>query len=399
MNRLLGTLWRVYGGDGADRPPDLDATLRRLRANTPVPVFWLLGKTQSGKTSVVRFLTGASDAVVGSGFRPTTRTTRRFEFPTPEAPLLTFLDTRGLDEPGYDPTHDIAQLDRLAHVVIVTVKATDFAQATVRAVLEPVRRASPSRPVVLCVTCLHEAIPRKPLPEPYPAEWLDPPEPAAGSDTAVPDDLRRCLAAHTRAFAGLVDAVVPIDLTRPEDGFPNPNYGGEQLKATLLRVLPAAYRQTLLRLSEATETLKDVHRRHAEPIILGYATLAATAGAVPVPLVDLFLIPGIQAKMARHLAGVYGQPFTPERFKEIVAAVGVGLLSRHLARQATKLIPFLGSAVGAAVAGATTYALGRALCYYYQAVCEGHVPDAESLKVYYQQQYAEAERRFRVGNR
>lgn len=429
MNRLLGTLWRICGGDGEDRPPDLDATLRRLRADTPVPVFWLLGKTQSGKTSVVRFLTGAPDAVVGSGFRPTTRTTRRFEFPTPEAPLLTFLDTRGLDEPGYDPTDDIARLDPLAHVVIVTVKATDLAQGTVRAVLEPVRRASPSRPVVLCVTCLHEAIPRKPLPEPYPAEWLDlpvaTPDTTAGmaavtdtiagmaasevavpgvavraaGPTAVPDDLRRCLAAHTRAFAGLVDAVVPIDLTRPEDGFPDPNYGGEQLKATLLRFLPAAYRQTLLRLSEATETLKDVHRRHAEPIILGYATLAATAGAVPVPLVDLFIIPGIQVRMARHLAGVYGQPFSPERFREVAAALGVGLLARHLARQATKLLPFLGSAVGAAVAGATTYALGRALCYYYQAVCEGHVPDAAALKVYYQQQYAEAERRFRVGNR
>ncbi|MBA4062383.1 MAG: hypothetical protein C0501_01505 [Isosphaera sp.] len=395
----------MFGG-GSDRPPDLDATLRALRAKTPAPVFWLLGKTQSGKTSIIRFLTGANDAVIGAGFRPTTRTTRRFEFPTPDAPLLSFLDTRGLDEPGYDPAADLAALDPQAHVVVVTAKATDLAQGNVRAVLEPARRANPSRPVVLCVTTLHEATPRQPHPVPYPwgqesgvGSRQDPagssPTPDSGLPTPVPDDLRRSIDEHARAFAGLYDALVPIDLTRPEDGFPDPDYGGEQLKQTLLRVLPGAYRQTLLRLKEATDALKDVHLRHAEPVILGYSTTAATAGAVPVPFVDLLVIPGVQARMARHLAGLYGQPMTADRYKEIAAAVGVGLVSRQLARQATKFIPVVGSAVGAAVAGASTYALGRALCYYFQAACEGHVPDAAALKAYFQEQYAAAETKWK----
>jgi uncharacterized protein (DUF697 family)/predicted GTPase len=386
MSGLLTTIRRMFSR-GSDRPPDLDATLRELRAKTPAPVFWLVGKTQSGKTSIIKFLTGADDAVIGSGFRPTTRTTRRFEFPTAEAPLLGFLDTRGLDEPGYDPTTDIAQLDPAAHVVIVTAKATDFAQGNVRAMLEPLRRANPSRPVVLCVTTLHEAIPRQPHPTPYPF--------AGGDPAAVPDDLRRCIEEHARAFEGLYDALVPIDLTKPDDGFPEPNYGGEELKATLLRVLPAAYRQTLLRLKDATDALKDVHLRHAEPVILGYSTMAATAGAVPVPFVDMIVIPGVQARMAQHLATLYGQPMNATRFREIAAAVGVGLVSRQLARQATKFIPVLGSAVGAAVGGASTYALGRALCYYFQAVCEGHVPSAESLKAYYQEQYTAAETKWK----
>ncbi len=414
MSRLLGTIKRMFGG-GSDRPPDLDATLTELRAKTPTPVFWLIGKTQSGKTSIIKYLTGADDAVIGSGFRPTTKTTRRFEFPTPEAPLLSFLDTRGIDEPGYDPTADIAALDPLAHIVIVTAKATDFAQGNVRAALEPIRRANPSRPIVLCVTTLHEAIPRQPHPEPYP--WSQESgvrsqeserqgtENTAGSGSSLPpvsrplspeyDDLRRCIEEHTRAFEGLYDALVPIDLTKPEDGFPEPNYGGEYLKETLLRLLPGAYRQTLLRLKEATDTLKDVHLRHAEPVILGYSTMAATAGAVPIPFVDMIIIPGIQARMAQHLGKLYGQPMNNERFKEIAAAVGVGLVSRQLARQATKFIPMVGSAIGAAVGGASTYALGRALCYYFQAVCEGHVPSADTLKAYYQEQYAAAEHKWK----
>ena len=54
---------------------------------------WLFGKTQSGKTSIIKFLTGASDAEIGSGFRPCTRFSREYDFPNAEAPLLSFLDT------------------------------------------------------------------------------------------------------------------------------------------------------------------------------------------------------------------------------------------------------------------------------------------------------------------
>ena len=183
-----------------------------------------------------------------------------------------------------------------------------------------------------------------------------------------------------RRSRGSTMPLVTLDFTKPEDQFPDPNYGGEYLKETLLRLLPDAYRQTLLRLKEATDALKDVHLRHAVPVIMGYSTMAATAGAVPVPFVDMIIIPGIQARMAHHLAGLYGQPMTTDRFKEIAAAVGVGMVSRQLARQATKFIPVVGSAVGAAIGGASTYALGRGLCYYFQAACEGHVPDAASLK-------------------
>ena len=375
MAQVWSTLKRIFRKDDGP-PPDLDATLAELRAKTPAPVFWLLGKTQSGKTSIIRQLTGADDAVIGSGFRPCTKTSRQYQYPSTEAPLMTFLDTRGVDEPGYEPAEDIAAFDALAHVVIVTAKATDFAQGNIRAALEPIRRAGPSRPVILCVTCLNEAIPRQPHP-PY-GQW--------------PEPLQRAIDEHQRAFASLFDVCVPIDLTKPEDGFPDPGYGGGQLKRAILDVLPNAYRQTLLRLKDATEVLKDVHLRHAVPVIVGYSSMAASAGAVPVPFVDLFLLPGIQSRMVTHLAKLYGQPMTAERFKEIAATLGIGMMARQAVRQLTKFIPFVGSVAGAAVAWASTYALGRAFCYYYQAVCEGHVPDASALKKYYQEQYAAAEK-------
>src|SRR5438876_8961162 len=161
MSQLWGVVKRIFSKNDSP-PPDLEATLAELRTKTPAPVFWLLGKTQSGKTSIIRYLTGADDAVIGSGFRPCTRTSRQFQFPTPDAPLLSFLDTRGVDEPGYEPTEDIAAFNDRAHLVIVTAKATDFAQGNIRHALEPIRRASPSDRLQ------GEAIPRQPHPTPNP---------------------------------------------------------------------------------------------------------------------------------------------------------------------------------------------------------------------------------------
>ena len=78
----------------------------------------------------------------------------------------------------------------------------------------------------------------------------------------------------------------------------------------------------------------------------------------------------------------------------MATSLGIGILARQAVREVVKFIPYVGSVAGAAVAWASTYALGRAFCYYYQAVCEGHVPDAQALKKYYHEQYASAEKGF-----
>src|SRR5437588_6633483 len=117
---MLQALKQLFSTERRDAR--LQKRLDELRHHTPVPVFWLFGKTQSGKTSIIKFLTGADDAEIGQGFRPCTRFSRQYQFPTGEAPLLTFLDTRGVDEPGYDPAEDLARFDADAHVMVVTAK-------------------------------------------------------------------------------------------------------------------------------------------------------------------------------------------------------------------------------------------------------------------------------------
>src|SRR5688572_4537404 len=144
---MLGPIRRLFSP--AAREERLKEHLEKLRDRVAAPVLWLVGKTQSGKTSIIRYLSGSLEAQIGQGFRPCTRFSRKYPFPKAEAPLITFLDTRGLEEPGYDPREDLEAFDREAHAVLVVVKALDHAQEKVLKALRVIRDARPDRPVVL----------------------------------------------------------------------------------------------------------------------------------------------------------------------------------------------------------------------------------------------------------
>jgi uncharacterized protein (DUF697 family) len=423
---MLDNIKRLFSKEA--RAAALKQRLEKLRAEAPIPVFWLIGKTQTGKTSIIKFLTGAEDAEIGQGFKPCTRYSRRYQFPTPEAPLLTFLDTRGMDEPGYDPKEDLAQLDAVAHVVILTVKVLDHALEEFIKHWRIIRRRRLDRPAVLALTCLHEAYPQQQHVLPYP--FGDRPEtwptlgqkPAAATAQAaaaqhgralnahlldahaerngaaarpLPASLLQNLEAQRVRFHGLCDYIAPVDLTPPAEGFNEPNYGGDMLKADLLASLPGGYRQTLLMLDAATHELQDLYARQAMPYILGYTSLAATAGAFPIPWVDLLVLPGIQTRMISHLAELYGQPLSAQRFLELASTLGMGLVVRQAVREVVKFIPIVGSLAGATLAATSTYALGKAFCFYYSAVHKGHVPRPEALRHYYQEQLTRAAQEWR----
>jgi predicted GTPase len=120
----LDRVWKAIGdvlfNRAQTRAPD--AAEARQRAQAAAPVVWLLGKTGAGKTAVISALTGDSRAEIGEGFAPCTRTAAFYDVPL-QAPLLRFLDTRGLGETSYDPTTDIAWCEGQSHLVLVAVGA------------------------------------------------------------------------------------------------------------------------------------------------------------------------------------------------------------------------------------------------------------------------------------
>jgi uncharacterized protein (DUF697 family) len=388
MLDAIRRLWNTIDPTG----PTAEWTRARdeLLRKAPVPVFWLFGKAQSGKTSVVRFLTGAEHAVIGDGFKPTTKFSSEYAFPSGQTPILKFLDTRGVGEPNYDPAQDLAKFNDTAHLVVVAVRAMDHAQESVVVPLRRLREAKPARPVLLLLTCLHDGYLGKQHPAKYPFGSPD-------EATAVPTDLARSIAAQKERFAGLFDRAVPVDLTTPDDGFEQTDYGGPELKAALADLLPAALRQTVLGVGEVVAELEKLYEQRAEPVIRMYAGMAAGAGAIPVPWVDLPVVAGVQAKMAHALGDVYGQPMESRRFLEMAGAVGLGLLARQALREAAKFIPGVGALAGGALSAASTYALGRACCWYYGRLLHGHVPRPDEFRNVFSRQMSAAEMFWKSG--
>ena len=366
-------------------PAKLDAALREARARQPLPVLWLLGKAQAGKTSIIRALTGSEAAEIGNGFQPCTRTARFYDFPA-EAPLVRFLDTRGLGEVAYDPAEDIQYCESRAHLVLGVMKAADVRQDEVFEVLRAIRRRHPEWPVVIAQTGLHELYPpggEHVLPYPYDREPLP---------LQVPNDLARALFEQRQRLGRLPGSApmrwVPIDLTLPEDGWEPANYGLDAFW-TAIGDVSTLRLQTML---QGDAGVRDAYARTAYPHIVGHAVAAAGVGALP--LVDMVGVPAIQAKLLHVLATLYGQTWDRRAVSEFLGLLGVGIgagyLARLLGREVVKLLPGWGQTVGAVwgatASGATTFALGKAAGYYFASRREDRPVDAEMLR----QVYAEA---------
>ncbi len=368
----------------------LNQRLQEIHRDLPAPVFWLLGKAQSGKTAIIRALTGSDRAEIGNGFRPCTRTAQIYPFPDEENCLVRFLDTRGLGEVAYDPSEDIRLLERQAHCLMVVIKAMDHAQQCVLEAARAILKAHPEWPLLVVQTTLHEGYPTPQTPHIVPYPYASDPLPPT-----VPEALMRSLNAQRQWFRGLPARFVPVDFTLPEDGYDPVSYGLEALWEAIEEAVPLGLRAMLSEADAARRILRDVYFRTAHPHIISYSIAAGVVASVPAPMVDIPLFLGIQAKLFHTLASIYGQEMSAQRVGEISGALGVGFLVRWGGRELLKFIPGLGSAASALFAAASTYALGCTLCLYFSHLRRGDVPDPAVLRKLYNEQYAEGRRRLR----
>ena len=366
----------------------LGALLSRVRRELPQPVFWLLGKSQSGKTSIIRALTGSDRAEIGNGFRPCTRRAQLYPFPNEAEAFVRFLDTRGLGEVEYDPAEDVQVLENQAHCLMVVIKAMDHAQRGVLEPLKTIRKSHPDWPLIVVQTALHEGYsePRTPHVVPYPYE-------ASPFPATVPPRLARSILKQREWFDGYRARFVPVDFTLPEDGYDPEHYGLDALWGSIEEAVPLGLRAML---GEHRKPFRDAYFQTAQPHVISYAVIAGAAAGLPVPLVDVPLLIAVQAKMFHSIASIYGQEISAGRMGEIASTLGIGFAARMGGRELLKLIPGLGSAVAALFAAASTYALGCTLCAYFSIVREGDVPDAAKLRELYEEKYKEGRRRLKT---
>jgi uncharacterized protein (DUF697 family) len=382
-DRLLAAISESLFGDVSGRGTN-DTESARQRAQDSALVVWLLGKTGAGKTAIVAALTGDPRAEVGQGFEPCTRTAGFYDVPR-EAPLLRFLDTRGLGEASYDAASDISWCEDQSHLVLVAMQVSDPAQDVMLRALQQARRRHPDWPVVVAQTGLHRLYPsgmKHPIPYPYTGGPEDETQPS------LPHPLRQALAHQRKLFDGLRGSpprFVPVDFTAPEDGFAPHDYGLEALWGVLEETGPVAF-EALHR--ARADVQSDLIRARARPLILGCGAAAAGAGAVPLPIVGVGGLASVIAMMLRALSARYEVAWTPRTFGQFGGAVGGGVLAwwslRYGLREMLKLIPGLGTVaagtLNAAAGFAITVAIGEAACVWLAYQRHGQVAPTDAVR-------------------
>jgi uncharacterized protein (DUF697 family) len=363
--------------------------LQQVRSELPTTEAILLGKPQTGKSSVVRALTGGDATIVGQGFRPHTQHTTRYAYPTEDLPLLTFVDTVGLGDGRQAVAEIVSELsaDITAHaasrIFIVTVKVGDFATDSLKQIVRALRSQFPQVPCLLTITCLHEL---------YPSLDAEHPE-----YPPVFESVTRAVTQIRSDFAGLFDASVVVDFTLEEDGFDPVLYGLEAFVSTIGDLLPEAESRAIAQLvknRDVSTQFSDLYRSVGRRYILPFSLAAGTCAAVPLPLATMPVLTGIQISMITLLGKLYGQVLTPGQAGGLVSTIAGGFVAQTIGRELVKLIPGLGSVIAAGWATAYTWALGEAACVYFGDIMGGKTPDPKRIQEVMKTSFDEARSKF-----
>jgi len=104
----------------------------------------------------------------------------------------------------------------------------------------------------------------------------------------------------------------------------------------------------------------------ATKLVDRFALWAGGAGLIPIPLVDVATVAGVQIQMLRRLSQIYDVPFSDNRGKSVIAGLlgstipatsGMGMAS------VLKMVPLIGTPLGSlmmpALSAGATYAIGK----------------------------------------
>ncbi|MFM7276824.1 MAG: YcjF family protein [Microcystis aeruginosa] len=364
--------------------------LEKVRQELPTTEALLIGKPQTGKSSIIRGITGVSSEIVGQGFRPHTQNTQRYTYPAEDLPLLIFTDTVGLGD-AYQHTDtviaellaDLAENTGRAQVLIVTVKIDDFATDSLLEITKQLRQKYPKIPCLLAVTCLHQLYPPNIADHPpYPPDF---------------EDINRAYQEIKETFKDLYDNSVLIDFTLEEDGYNPVFYGLEAFRDNLADLLPKAEANTIHQLldRETSDKLGHLYRDVARRYMLAFSVIAATLAAIPLPLATMPVLTALQVSMVGVLGKLYGQVLTPSQAGGIVSAIAGGFLAQAIGRELVKFIPGFGSVIAASWSAAYTWALGEGACVYFGDLMGGKKPDPKRIQRVMKEAFSAAQERFK----
>ena len=169
-------------------------------------------------------------------------------------------------------------------------------------------------------------------------------------------ELRHDLRASTAIAPRLLD-VVEVDIGQ--------NSEGVALLPMIARHLPHEVRIEVARISGDHTAQGEI----AQALVRSTAAICAAIGTQPIPLADLPILTTLQLAMVGGIMQISGRERSLRAATEFITALGVnvgaGMVFREGARAALKFFPGWGNLVCGMVAGAGTYAIGKAATVYF----------------------------------
>ncbi len=133
----------------------------------------------------------------------------------------------------------------------------------------------------------------------------------------------------------------------------------------LARTVPNEARVEMVRISRDRTAQVEI----AQMLVKSTTAICTAIGAQPIPLADLPILTALQLAMVSGIMYVSGRERSLRAATEFVAALGVnvgaGMILREGTRALLKFFPGWGNVVCGMVAGAGTYAIGRATIVYF----------------------------------
>ena len=163
--------------------------------------------------------------------------------------------------------------------------------------------------------------------------------------------------------------------------------GVEDLVRAMVAVLPSGTREGFLGQLEGHLTVKA---DEAKRVIDYYAAGGAVMGLAPIPFTDFIGLFPLNVAMTVHVALIYGHGDLDylEASKLVSGSIGSGFVAKYAIRQILKVVPGLGSAIGAATMWTSIQAYGRAITWWFST---GKKAPREALHEYFKAEYAKAE--------
>jgi uncharacterized protein (DUF697 family) len=105
--------------------------------------------------------------------------------------------------------------------------------------------------------------------------------------------------------------------------------------------------------------------RMARRLVMQHVVMSAVISLEPVPLIDVSVLIGLQSRMVKRIAAVYGYRGRNDQRRDIMVSGTLGLALRYSIQTAAKAVPFAGWLVSGLVGASATWMIGRVAMAYY----------------------------------